>query len=94
MEKNNSALFIISISSCKPCIKTKKIFDKHEVHYNSIDVNNASQNQIETVLDIFDEVLPSKGLPKIYPIIVVENEEMIQGYDKEKLLNLVKKLKE
>ena len=93
MEKNDLALFIISLSSCKPCIKTKKIFDRHEVYYESIDIDNASQDKMEIVFDILDYFLSSKGLPKMYPIIIVENEEMIQGYDKDKLLNLAKNLK-
>jgi len=85
-------IFIVSMSTCSPCIKTKLLLDSHGINYDYVDTDTASQDEWDYVLDLLDDFMSGRGLSKVYPIIIVKGRKMIQGYDKIKLNALVREI--
>lgn len=85
-------IFIISLSTCIPCIKTKHLFDSYGIDYECVDVDTASQGKWEKALDLLDVFMSGKGLSRIYPIIIVKGHKMIQGYNEKELNALAREV--
>jgi len=81
-------IFIVSLSSCQPCIKTKKLLDSYNISYEYVDIDQATQDDKEYVMDKLENFLVSGGISKVYPMIVIDGNKLIQGYD-EKALNAI-----
>jgi len=86
--KSDSRIFIISLSSCQPCVKTKNIFNSYNIEYEFVNIDQASQEEKELVMDVLEDFLPTRGISKIYPIIIIDGNKIIQGYD-EKAINTI-----
>jgi len=93
-ERNIPDIFIISMSSCTPCHKTKLLLDRNNVDYDFIDIDTASEEEWEQVLDMLDDFMSGRGMSKVYPIIIVKGRKMIQGFDEKKLNSIIDELKE
>lgn len=81
-------IFIVSLSTCQPCIKTKKLLDSYYIIYEYVNIDQASQGEKEYVMDNLDNFLVSGGMSKIYPMIIIDKSKLILGYD-EKALNTI-----
>ena len=86
-------IFIISLSSCSPCRKTKLLLDGNNVDYDYIDIDTASEEEWEQALDLLDDFMSGRGMSKVYPIIIVKGRKMIQGYDEKKLNSIIDELR-
>ena len=93
-ERDIPDIFIISMSSCSPCRKTKLLLDRNNVDYDYIDIDTASEEEWEQVLDMLDDFMSGRGMSKVYPIIIVKGRKMIQGYSEKKLNSIIDELKD
>ena len=81
-------IFIVSLSNCQPCIQTKKLLDSYNIAYEYVNIDQATQDEKEYVMDNLENFLVSGGISKVYPMIVIDGNKIIQGYD-EKALNAI-----
>lgn len=81
-------IFIVSLSSCQPCIKTKKLLDSYNITYEYVNIDQATQDEKEYVMDNLENFLVSGGISKVYPMIIIDGTKLLQGYD-EKALNSI-----
>jgi len=78
-------IFIVSLSSCQPCINTKKLLDSYSISYEYVNIDQATQDEKEYVMDNLENFLVSGGISKVYPMIVIDGNKLIQGYDEKAL---------
>lgn len=57
-----------------------------------MDIDNATQDDWEYAIDVLDDFLPSKGIPMIFPIIIVGGHKMIQGFSEKELHALAREI--
>ena len=91
-EPGASTVFMISLSNCTPCMKTKSLFDSYGLSYEYVDIDNATDDEWDHVLDVLEENLPGRGFPRVYPIVVVNGWKVLQGYHEETLQTLAREL--
>ena len=87
-----SEIFMISMSSCTPCRKAKLLLDGYGVDYEYIDVDDATPDEMEIVMDKLDDFVSGRGMARMYPIIIVHGRKMIQGYSEKPLHALAREI--
>ena len=79
---NINKVFLSTLSTCGWCAKLKTLLKENNVRYEYIDLDKCSrEDQVEAV-----EELKAKKLPVAFPITVINDETVIQGFKKDQLV--------
>ena len=84
VEKKNkkNKVFLYTLSTCGWCKKTKELLKENEVEYEYLDLDKCSKEDQKAAVDH----LKSKNLPVAFPIIMVNEDKVIQGFKKDDIL--------
>jgi len=79
---NKNKVFLYTLSTCGWCSKLKTLLNDNSIRYEYIDLDKCTrEDQVEAV----DE-LKAKKLPVAFPITVINDETVIQGFKKDQLV--------
>jgi glutaredoxin-like protein NrdH len=82
---NKHKVFLYTLSTCGWCKKTKELLKEHGVAYEYLDLDRCSKEDQKTAVDH----LKSKNLPIAFPIIIVNDDKIIQGFKKDDILEAI-----
>ncbi len=75
-------VFLYTLSTCGWCKKTKELLKEKKIAYEYIDLDKCSKEDQKTAI----EELKAKNLPVAFPVIVINNDTVIQGFKKDDIL--------
>ena len=79
-------VFLYTLSTCGWCKKTKQLLKDKEIAYEYIDLDTCSKEDQKKAI----EILKEKKIPVAFPVIVVNNDKVIQGFKKDDILEAIK----
>jgi len=79
-------VFLYTISTCGWCKKTKQLLKDKEIAYEYIDLDTCSKEEQKKAI----EILKEKKIPVAFPVIVVNDDKVIQGFKKDDILEEIK----
>ena len=84
VEGSNSKnkVMIYTLSTCGWCKKLKELLNENSIKYEYIDLDKCSKEDQKTAVDQLKE----RKLPVAFPITIINDEKVIQGYKKDQLL--------
>jgi glutaredoxin len=85
-------IFIISMSTCTPCTKAKQLLDSYGVDYEYVNVDKATPDEMDLVIDMLDDFMSGRGMSMMYPIIIIHGRKMMQGYSEKALHALAREI--
>lgn len=88
VEGSNSKnkVFLYTISTCGWCKKTKELLKENNIAYEYIDLDKCSKDDQRTAIGELKE----KNLPVAFPVIVINDDSVIQGFKKDDILEALK----
>lgn len=88
VEGNNkkNKIFLYTLSTCGWCKKTKELLKEKGVAYEYIDLDKCSKEDQKTAVD----ELKAKNLPVAFPVIIVNDNKVIQGFKKDDILEALR----
>jgi len=79
---SKNKVFLYTLSTCGWCSKLKSLLEEKSVRYEYIDLDKCTrEDQVEAV-----EELKAKKLPVAFPITVINDDTVIQGFKKDQLI--------
>ncbi len=81
-------VWLYSLSTCSMCKELKRELDKKKIEYQTIDVDRLGKDEQGEILNVLKEYNPKLS----FPTLVVED-EVVVGYNKEKITRVLKKYK-
>ena len=81
-KNNQKKVLLYTLSTCGWCKKTKELLKEHGIAYEYIDLDKCSKEDQKTAID----KIKDKNLPVAFPIIIINDEKVIQGFKKEDIL--------
>ena len=79
---STNKVFLYTLSTCGWCKKLKTLLEENSVRYEYIDLDNCTrEDQVEAV-----EELKAKKLPVAFPITVINDKTVIQGFKKDQIV--------
>lgn len=84
MTKN---IFLYALSTCVHCKNTKKFLEEENIDYDFVDVDKLSGDEREKTVEEVKKFNPRCS----FPTIVINNEKVIVGLNKEEILEACKK---
>lgn len=79
---NKNKVFLYTLSTCGWCKKVKELMKENKVQYEYIDLDKCSkEDQKEAV-----EQLKEKKLPVAFPITIINDDKIIQGFKKDQII--------
>jgi len=82
--KNVGDIKILALSTCGWCKKTKAFFSDHNIEYSYIDLDLLSEDEVDEAANKWGKYSPGWSLP----LIIVNDNEAIIGYDLKTLKRL------
>jgi len=79
-------VFLYTLSTCGWCKKTKQLLKDKEVAYEYIDLDTCSKEDQKKAI----EILKEKKIPVAFPVILVNDDTIIQGFKKNDILEAIK----
>lgn len=79
-------VFLYTLSTCGWCKKTKQLLKDKEIAYEYIDLDTCSKEDQKKAI----EILKEKKIPVAFPVIVVNDDTIIQGFKKDDILEAIK----
>ena len=83
---NKHKVFLYTLSTCGWCKKTKELLKEKGVAYEYIDLDTCSKEDQKSAI----EVLKTKNIPVAFPVIIVNDDTIIQGFKKDDILEAIK----
>lgn len=80
--KSKNKVFLYTLSTCGWCNKTKQLLNDNDVAYEYLDLDKCSREDQKTAVD----ELKAKKLPIAFPIILINDDVVIQGFKKDELV--------
>lgn len=80
-EKYQSGIFLFTLSTCIHCKKAKKLLDEIGAHFDYVDVDQLSQNDLSAALSEMSKYNPAETFPTLLiggKVIVGDREEDIR----------------
>ena len=75
-------VFLYTLSTCGWCKKLRELLSENSVRYEYMELDKATrEDQLEAV-----EELKERKLPVAFPITVINDETVIQGFKKDELV--------
>ena len=79
---SKNIVFLYTLSTCGWCKKTKALLKEKEVAYEYIDLDKCSKEDQKTAI----EELKAKNIPVAFPVVVINDDTVIQGFKKDDIL--------
>jgi glutaredoxin-like protein NrdH len=80
--KNSHKVFLYTLSTCGWCKKTKELLKEKGVAYEYIDVDTLKAEERKAAI----EDLHKRNAPIGFPVIIVDDKELISGYQPDKIM--------
>ncbi len=80
--KSKHKVFLYTLSTCGWCKKTKELLKENGVTYEYLDLDTSSKEDQKKAV----EELKSKNLPVAFPVIIINDDKVIQGFKKDDIL--------
>ncbi len=80
--KKGHRVFLYTLSTCGWCKKTKELLKEKGVAYEYIDVDTLKAEDRKATI----EDLHRRNAPLGFPLIIVDDKELISGYQPDKIL--------
>ncbi len=80
--KNNHKVFLYTLSTCGWCKKTKELLREKGIAFEYLDVDTLKAEERKAAI----EDLHKRNAPLGFPIIIIDDKELISGYQQEKIL--------
>jgi glutaredoxin len=80
--KNTHRIFLYTLSTCGWCKRTKELLEEKDVSYEYLDVDVLKAEERKAAI----EDLHKRNAPLGFPIIIIDDKELISGYQPEKIL--------
>ena len=75
-------VFLYTLSTCGWCKKTKELLNEKGVAYEYLDLDKCTKEDQKTAVN----ELKSKKIPVAFPIVIVNDDTIIQGFKKNNIL--------
>jgi glutaredoxin-like protein NrdH len=75
-------VFLYTLSTCGWCKKTKELLKEKEIAHEYLDLDKCSKEDQKAAV----EELKAKNLPVAFPVIIVNDDKVIQGFKKDDIL--------
>jgi len=75
---------LYTLSTCVWCKKTKKLLTDKGVSFTDVDVDLLAGEEQEKALQEIDKLVSKRSFP-----IIVANDQVIQGYNEQKILEAI-----
>jgi len=72
-------LFLYTLSTCGWCKKTKEYLKENGMAYEYVDVDKVTKDEQKQVIT----ELKNRNVPLAFPIIIVDDEQVISGFKKQ-----------
>lgn len=84
VEGSNSknSVMLYTLSTCGWCKKTKELLSENNIQYEYIDLDKCSKEDQKTAVNQLKE----RKLPVAFPIMIVNDEKVIQGFKKDQIV--------
>ena len=84
VEGSNSKnkIMLYTLSSCGWCKKVKTLLNENNIQYEYIDLDKCTKEDQKTAVDQLKE----RKLPVAFPIMIVNDEQVIQGFKKDRII--------
>lgn len=79
-------VFLYTLSTCGWCKKTKELLKDKSVSYEYIDLDTCSKEDQKAAV----EDIKSKKIPVAFPVIIINEEKIIQGFKKDEILEALR----
>jgi len=86
-KRKEPKLFLYTLSTCGWCKKTKEFLKENGMAYEYVDVDKVNRDEQREVIDD----LKKRGAPLAFPIIIVDNEQVISGFKKQAIEEAITK---
>lgn len=80
-KNNKHSVFIYAISTCAWCKMTKRFLKENNVEYQYVDVDLATEKDHDKIRADIE----SRGAEPSYPILIIDDETVINGLRKDKI---------
>ncbi len=86
-KRKEPKLFLYTLSTCGWCKKTKEFLKENEMTYEYVDVDKVNRDeQKEVIIE-----LKKRGAPLAFPIIIIDDEQLISGFKKQAIEEAIAK---
>jgi glutaredoxin len=85
-KNNNQKVLLYTLSTCAWCKMAKQFLKDNNIQYEYVDVDLCDNAE----LDKIKEDILSKGGDLSYPVIIVNDKTLINGFRKDKIKELLK----
>ena len=84
VEGSNSKnkIMLYTLSTCGWCKKVKTLLNENNIQYEYIDLDKCTKEDQKTAVDQLKE----RKLPVAFPIMIVNDEKVIQGFKKDRII--------
>jgi glutaredoxin len=80
-KNNKNKVFVYALSTCAWCKMMKQYLKDNDVEFEFVDVDKCSEEDLSKI----KEDILSKGGHLSYPIMVINNKTLINGFRKDKI---------
>ncbi len=84
-KNNKHKVFVYALSTCVWCKLTKQFLNDNNIQYEFVDVDLADEKDKEKI----HETIQNMGCMLSYPTIIVDDKEVINGFRKDKLTEVL-----
>ena len=81
-KNKKNKVFIYTLSTCGWCKKTKELLKEKEIAHEYLDLDKSNKDDQKAAV----EELKAKNLPIAFPIIIINDDKVIQGFKKDEIL--------
>jgi glutaredoxin-like protein NrdH len=81
--KKEHKVFLYTLSTCGWCKKTKELLKEKSIAYEYIDVDTLRAEERKAAI----EDLHKRNAPLGFPVTIIDDKELISGYQPEKILS-------
>ena len=81
-DKKEHKVFLYTLSTCGWCKKTKELLREKSISYEYLDVDVLKAEERKAAI----EDLQKRNAPLGFPIIIIDDNQLISGYQPEKIL--------
>ena len=79
---SKNKVMLYTLSTCGWCKKTKELLKEKNIRYEYIDLDKCSKEDQKTAV----ESLKERKLPVAFPIMIVNDDKVIQGFRKDDIV--------
>jgi len=76
---------LYTLSYCEPCKDTMEFLEENDIDFDYTEVDKASPKEREGAITVFEDDLSGNGRRIAFPIIVIDDDIVITGFDETKL---------